>query len=699
MAPLRFDSSGIALTLGGTTRIIDGLDNTSRKLLEKMDPNAAASAQAKGGSFRAPGLTRAATAPARPSIREAILSRKRSKANLKPQHSSADVADRPVSPLLPPPPPFSAPTGLQSAPVRRLKTRPGPEKLPLDSSAVPTAPANGRAASPALSASQSRVSPGRGSGTQTPPLSPPLARMARGVTSARAQSPLVGNSRKLTVLEQLNHADWKVRVEGIIVVACILAKRIPPNYEGQKMPTLPPSDVFAPTLAKLLNDPQPEVVENVVAPEVLAELAKVVPMEQIIPKVLLLSEGDDERHAHPINTSTMPALKKLLSDAEAADLLFQVTQSMNSSGAFTRKVSPVSLKPTEKRKITHGSLLWFNELVEKHAAGIPNEFFSDRSNYKLILNRFIQMLSTMKAPNLIALAAVLKNLQRLDGETFAKTLTTFEPSLAKELRKAWGVNVEDDTESIIVEEKVADVEQVLGSVPEVGGIIQAPPRGRAVAVPAGADFDGLASAGSVPPAPRPVTPPPQTAQDHDNLKALPPLPSSPERVADASVSPARRGDSNPSIKVYQDPVIESNGAVATSNTPPERSTASAGKEWQSYKVGRLIGTNTNLAKMPGDSARLLGTLVERLQTRDMDTQAFRKLIGIVRENPVREPLQEANGEGLHDLWQGGSVFQELLTSLLEYLAADDVRARPRVLCSPNKLLTRRSRLGLLASPT
>ena len=369
-----------------------------------MDPNAAASAQAKGGSFRAPGLTRAATAPARPSIREAILSRKRSKANLKPQHSSADVADRPVSPLLPPPPPFSAPTGLQSAPVRRLKTRPGPEKLPLDSSAVPTAPANGRAASPALSASQSRVSPGRGSGTQTPPLSPPLARMARGVTSARAQSPLVGNSRKLTVLEQLNHADWKVRVEGIIVVACILAKRIPPNYEGQKMPTLPPSDVFAPTLAKLLNDPQPEVVENVVAPEVLAELAKVVPMEQIIPKVLLLSEGDDERHAHPINTSTMPALKKLLSDAEAADLLFQVTQSMNSSGAFTRKVSPVSLKPTEKRKITHGSLLWFNELVEKHAAGIPNEFFSDRSNYKLILNRFIQMLSTMKAPNLIALA-------------------------------------------------------------------------------------------------------------------------------------------------------------------------------------------------------------------------------------------------------------------------------------------------------
>lgn len=643
-----------------------------------MDPNAAASAQAKGAaSFRAPGLTRAATAPARPSIREAILSRKRSKANLKPQHSSADVADRPISPqlapqLAPPPPPSSAPTGLQSAPVRRLKTRPGPEKQPLDSSTVPTAPANGRAASPALSASQSRLSPGRGgSGTQTPPLSPPLARMARAVTSARAQSPLVGNSRKLTVLEQLNHADWKMRVEGIIVVACILAKRIPPNYEGQKMPTLPPSDVFAPTLAKLLNDPQPEVVENVVAPEVLAELAKVVPMEQIIPKVLLLSEGDDERHAHPINTSTMPALKNLLSDAEAADLLFQVIQSMNSSGAFTRKVSPVSLKPTEKRKITHGSLLWFNELVEKHAAGIPNDFFSDRSNYKLILNRFIQMLSTMKAPNLIALAAVLKNLQRLDGETFAKTLTTFEPSLAKELRRAWGVNVEDDTESIIVEEKVADVEQVLGSVPEVGGIIQAPPRGRAIA---GADLDGLASAGGVPPAPRPVTPPPQTAQDHDNLKALPPLPSSPERVVDASVSPPRRGDNNPSIKVYQDPVIESNGAVATSNAPPER--VSQGKEWQSYKAGRLIGTNTNLAKVPGDSARLLGTLVERLQTRDMDTQAFRKLIGIVRENPVREPLQEANGEGLHDLWQGGSVFQELLASLLEYLAADDVRAGP-----------------------
>lgn len=630
--------------------------------MEKTNPNV--SAQAKGtASLRAPTLTRAATAPARPSIKDAILAQKRSKANLKSQFTAADVAERAISP-----PPPSGPSGLSSAPVRRLnKARPGPEKQHTDSASM--VGGYGRAPSPAFpSAQSSRVSPGR----QTPPLSPPLARMARGVTPGRAQSPLVGNTRKLTVLEQLNHTDWKVRVEGIVVVACILAKRTPPNYDGQKMPTLPPSDVFAPTLAKLLNDPLPEVVEHVVAPEVLAELAKVVPMEQIIPKVLLLSEGDDEQHAQPIVASTMPALKNLMTDAEAADLLFTVIQSMNSSGVFTRKLSPVSLKPIEKRKITHGCLLWMNELVEKHAAGVPNEFFSDRSNYKLILNRLIQMLSTMKSPNLISLANLLKNLQRLDGETFTKTLATFEPSIAKELRKAWGVNVEDDAESIIVEEKVADVEQVLGSVPQVGGTMQ-PSRVRETAP---ADFEGLSMV-DIPPAPRPVTPPPQSALDHENLKTLPPLPSTPERGApiDSNLSPRRAGrqDENPSIRVYQDPIIESNGAVATSSAL-ERSTISAGKEWQNYKVGKLVGTNNNLPKTPGDSARLLASLIERLQTRDIDTQAFRKLIGIVRENPVREPLQEANGEDLHDIWQGGPVFQELLTSLLEYLTADDVRS-------------------------
>jgi CLIP-associating protein 1/2 len=622
--------------------IMDGLDNTSKKLLEKANPDKSAAATG-GANSRAP-LSRAATAPARPSVRDAILAQKRSRGNLKAQQMTAnEVATRALSP-----PPASGPSGLSSAPVRRAGLKSRTQHI------SETAQRPIRSASPTFG---SRASPMPESRSNEPPRSPPVSRTTRGVTPMRAQSPLVSSPRKLTVLEQLNSPDWKVRVEGIVVVACILAKRTPPDYDGGKMPMLPPSDIFAPTLAKLFNDPQPEVVEHLVAPEVLAELAKVVPMEQIIPKVLLLSEGDDDQHAQSINASTMPALKKLMTDNEAAGLVFKVIQSMTSSGVLTRKISPGTFTPTQKRKITHGCLLWMNELVEGFAGGRPNEFFSEKSSFKLILNRFIQMFSTIKPPNVTILATLLKNLKQLDEETWDKTLSTFEPAIGKELRKIWGVNVEEDTEAIVVEEKVADVAEVLGAVPEVGRIMD-PSRTEDVAMP---------------PAPRPVTPPPLSTLDNDSLKNLPALPKSPEGVSgilDTTNISSRKRDENPAIKVYQDPIVESNGAVATSTIERSTSTLSAEKGRQNYKATK----NASLSKAPGDSSRLLQTLMQRLQTRDMDTQAFRKLIGIARENTVREPLAEANGDNIQDIWQGGSVFRELLAVLLEYLVAEDIES-------------------------
>lgn len=426
-----------------------------------------------------------------------------------------------------------------------------------------------------------------------------------------------------------------------MVVACILAKRTPPDYEGLKMPTLPPADVFAPTLVKLLNDPQSEVVEHVVAPEVLAEMAKVVPMDLIVPRVLLLSEGDDEQHAQHINTSTIPVLKQLMSDYDATELLFKVIQSMSASGVFTRKPASGSFTPAQKRKITHGCLRWMNELAEAYVNGEPNAFFGDRSNYKLLLNRFIQMLNTTKAQNYTMLAALLRNLQNIDSETFNKTLATFEATTARELKRAWGHSEEEETEDIVVEEKVADVEQVLGSVPAVGGSVPGPARSR------------TPSAESVP---RSIMLP----QDLEDIKNSPPLAQSPVRE-------------NPIIKVYQDPITESDTGVVL-----ELSAISDGKESQNYGVGKFIRTGTNLTKNdgppknPGENARTLETLIRRIQSRDIDTQAFKKLTGIAKENPVREPLQEANGEDLYDIWQGGPVFEELLTSLLEYLKAEDV---------------------------
>ncbi|KAI5779218.1 clasp N terminal-domain-containing protein [Geopyxis carbonaria] len=649
-------------------KILESLDGSHRKLLEKANPNGP-SIQKSTTNLRPSALGQSATAPARTSIKEAILAQKRSKHNLK-----ATVEPIATVPTKKPAPQSTAPSGLSSAPVRRphLKTKPVPDRhdrAVLD----PERATYVRATSPTTTAPSSRSSPGRGNGSQTPPPSPPIHRLARGITPGRTQSPLIGNNRTLTVLEQLTHNDWRIRVEGVVTVACILAKRTPPNHDGQKMPTLPPSDVFAPTLVKLFNDPQQEVVENLLAPEVLAELAKIVPMEQIVPKVILHSEGDYEQHAQPINPISIQALKRLMSESDAAELLFKIVTSMGTSSTATRKLPLGTITPLQKRKITHGCLLWMNELVKSHISGATNSFFND-ANYKSIVNRLIAMISTAKSSTQVLLASVLKNLEMMNPDTFSKILSTFEAQTVKELRKGWGMNVGDHSDTILQEERVAGVEQVLGSRPQISNMLSNSHTVDSTS-PVLDDFMKHEDVTLMNPtsSARPTTPPQQSLRDQDTLRSLPPLPATPENDLASVIThntttrkTARPDDLGPTIEVYQDPINESN-----SDFPIIEKGVPTGNDWHRSKLRKQI-SNSNLPRTPGDSTRLLTTTIGRLQARDMDTQAFRKLIGIARENPVRAVLQEQNGEELYDIWQGGHVFEELLTALLEYLTADDI---------------------------
>lgn len=612
--------------------IIESLEGSHRKLLEKANPHGP-SAIPSGGDRGAPALPRSTTAPTRPSIRDAILAQKRSKVtNLSAQgDSSASVRSTSPAP--------SGPTGLSSAPVRRpgLKSRPATEKPSADiNTGYP------RPASPALSHPPRGTTPqvSRG-GTRSPPLSPQIGRFARGTTPGRSTAP----SRKPSIMEQLTHSDWQVRVEGIVTVACILARRTPPGYEGQKVPSLPPSDIFAPTLAKLFNDPQPEVVEHVVAPEVLAELAKVVPLEQIIPKVLLLAEGADEQHAQPITTSSLPALKRLMTESEASDLLFTIIKSMGTSGVVPRKLALGSFTTTQKRKIMNSALIWLNEIVKSHASGKPNDYFYKDANYNSVVNRLVGMMGSKLADPAV-LTMLLKDLEELDPTGFNKILATFDPPTVKELRKAWGQSVED-TDPVVVEEKVADVEQVLGSLPHLVGSHPIP---RAIS----------------PPLPRPST------HDGEAVQNLPPLPNSPTEIPDLSASiSSRLGEDKPLIQVYQDPTAESHETKFPTGAM-EKHLVDNNNESHYPKPHKQVSAN-NLPKTQEGAVRLLEILIERLQARDMDTQAFRKLSNIIKNNPTRGVLKEQNGTEFFDIWQGGAIFEELLSALLEYLTADDVR--------------------------
>ncbi|KAF8453964.1 clasp N terminal-domain-containing protein [Terfezia claveryi] len=647
--------------------IMDGLDNTMKKLLEKENPNASV----KGSNSRAPTLTRTTTAPVtRPSIKEAILAQKRQQAQMaklqRPDMLSAQIE-------APPAPASTHPAGLSSAPVRptRPKIRAAPE-----GAAVRSTPANigsgeraaaNRAVSPVSTHSSTKETSVHFSRrSPQPPGSPPQSlRMAK--TPLKQQGSQL-STKKMSLVDQLNHPDWRVRAEGVVTVACLIAKRTPPNYDGSKVPTLPPASELAPILQKLVNDPQSEVVEHILAPEVLEGLYKLVPMDMVVPKVLLLAEGDDEGHAQSAMQSTMPVLKSLLTLSEATDLLFRILTSMGAFGTVPRKLIPTTpYTNSQKKKVIHGSLIWLKELVDLVVDGNENEFIQDVGNYKTYVSRLLAMLSQTKAPNYQPLALLLKSLRKIDQPNFDKILGTFERAIVSELKRTWGQPLEEE-EFRPMEEKVAHVQEVLGEVPvispsslqrfrHISPVPMSPRSRKREFSPTEIKRDVSRSASGAMPAP-PQTPPrvrPKSeSEDKENKEA--------QRTPEKSLEQlqTRNGAATKLTFAEASVVHDSSGGEQQRNT-----------EWYRARVKKQI-SNSNLPKAPEHTARLLQTLIEKVRARDMDTQSFRKLINIAREHPVRV-LRENNGEeATADIWEGGRMFDELMEILLEFLRDDDL---------------------------
>jgi CLIP-associating protein 1/2 len=225
-----------------------------------------------------------------------------------------------------------------------------------------------------------------------------------------------------------------------------------------------------------LNDPQADVVHHLLAPEVIPEIAKIIPVDQIVPRLLLLSEMEDEEHVKDTLSSSLPALKELFTDAEAADMLSRTLMSMGVSGVVPRKMSVGFFTTTQKRKIIHGIFLWMIELVERHNAQnisgeSGNEYFLDETNYKQYIHRLVPMFTNTKpsSNNYTPLTILLRELRHIDQDVFDKVLHTFERSTVTELKRAWGQPVDEPEDTIMYEEKVVTVHEVLGDV-KVGGL-------------------------------------------------------------------------------------------------------------------------------------------------------------------------------------------------------------------------------------
>ncbi|KAK6343469.1 suppressor of tub2 mutation [Orbilia blumenaviensis] len=678
------------------TVILEAQDANTRKLLDKDNPNGSSgpSASTSAGPSSKPGVSRTgASATTRPSIKEQIAARRKEAA------AAAQAAKQ--APKLEPAHSFSGPlsagssssaqtapekSGISSAPVRssrpmrpksQLSIRVDEAKRPASSSSNGDSAnaiertlerMNGNRAMSPSSSARSGFSPSTSSYKKSSTTSPPGS--TRAIRTTVRASPL--SSRKLTILEQLSHADHKVRLEGIVVLGCALAGRTPPNYD--KRPPVPPSDQLAPALQKLLNDPHIEVVESVLAPEVLPELVKFVGYDQIVPRVLLLNEVDETEHPRPYPTKSLASLKELLTPADAAELLLKVATSMASGGTMSRKMLPgaISFTSVQKRRILHGALEWMFALFGGDKIR-PNEYLDHPDIYKLFINRLVPMVPSTKQPNFTPLANILKNIQKRNPTVFDRILATFDPAIQRELKRAWGMK--DEPEGVPrVEEEVARVEKVLGIIPSVSGM-PPPPRPRGIDIPdvsQKTDFltedeeltminpmSALANLNIVP-STMPATPAiTETRTSSSGSLDIPDFLGTSKKNGTNGVGYTNAKDKD-LIQVYQDPTPTKQGVNVTKSPEPLANITNSVRSRQ-----KNFGASTTVGKTPEQQLQSLQNYLRKLKDGDIDSHGLRRLCAIVRDNPAKREQQE-NKDAI-DFWAGGQTFEDMLDSLLDFL--------------------------------
>ncbi|KAK6346718.1 suppressor of tub2 mutation [Orbilia brochopaga] len=673
------------------TVIMDAQDANTRKLLEKDNPKGAGAGASTSRSASRAGSTRAAAPATRPSIKEQIALRRKEAAaaaaaaqppKLEPAHSFSGALSTTSSVSSTPRVAAPEKSGISSAPVRpsrpirpksQLSVRIDEAKRPASSSSNGDSVSaierqlermNGaRAMSPSSSA-RSGFSPSTSSQKKSITTSPP--------GSTRISRPTVRHSplsqRRMTILEQLNHADHKVRLEGIVVLGCALAGRTPPNYD--RKPPVPTADQLAPALQRLLNDSNPEVVESVLAPEVLPELIKFVGYDQVVPRVLLLNEVDEMEHPRPYPIKSLAFLKELLPDGDATELLFRVVTSLGASGAMSRRALPGGLSFTtiQRKRILHGALEWMNDLLGGPEIQ-PNEYLDQPDTYKLVINRLVPLVSTTKQPNFTPLANVLKNIHRRNTVQFDRILATFDPAIQRELKKAWGMKDEEE-DGVRIEEEVAHVEKVLGIIPSVNEMPPPPRPNRGIDVPdvtQRSDFlnddeeltminpiSALANlnlgVSSKPPPPPVIEEPAASTIDIPDLLGIKKTNGANGAVKEKEL-----------IQVYQDSV-----SSTPESKPPRSPEPLSNITNNSIRLRQKnFGASTTAGKTPEQQLQSLQNYLRKLKDGDIDPHGLRRLCAIVRDNPAKKEQQE-NKDSI-DFWAGGQTFEEMLDSLLDFL--------------------------------
>lgn len=528
---------------------------------------------------------------------------------------------------------------------------------------------------------------------------------ANSTSPARAE-PVFSPRRRKPITEQLESDNWRIRVEGVVTLACLLANKEPPNTDGQKI-TLPSSETLAPILRKLMADSQAEVVDHLMAPEVIAEIAKIIEWESILPRVLLISETDDSEKGHDVKSDCLPAVKAMFDDNTAVQQCLDTLALLKVAGHLGKPVKPnFRFTTAQKRPIIKAVLVWLIELIERHQTAVErgetgNPAFSESSEYKLVMNRTMSMMTNIQptSMNYAPLATFLKLLRKSDESSFDKNLSTFEKPVIIALRKAWGEKSSEEEEAI--DEPVADVTSVLGSLPviqpvEAQSASNQGEQGEDVPSPAGSP----AASDSIPntPSRKQVAPISSNhsespiANENEDLTMIPPqsmfAPKTPAgfrqalHMVDSPWSTHGSTNGSPFSSPRRKPSDgkenkgnEQNGVLAMSNgSTTSRSQFQtrkfSGTDVWFRKQMRSSVSASPLPKAVEDKIRLLGLLITRLEDSELDVLGFRKLMKIVREHSTRIDPSNIDSElDNNDIWEAGARFDQMIHALLTFISS------------------------------
>jgi CLIP-associating protein 1/2 len=168
----------------------------------------------------------------------------------------------------------------------------------------------------------------------------------------------------------------------------------------------------------------------------------------------------------------------------------------------------------------------------------------------------------------------------------------------------------------------------------------------------------------------------------DDARAIPAIATAAEKAAEAGVtvqlSVAQAPQSAPPTAKAA-PVPSSAGVPILNLTPksvpapkvegPEHSHRDDWRKVVAAETPKIL-PETEIPKGEAKARRLLDSGIAKIRSRTLDPHGFRMLQGLARNHPVRQALQENNGEEIpYDIWDDGTKFGELLISLLDYLEA------------------------------